>query len=358
MGSLLYSELHVARLQPAPAARTSIMRHEFRCSSYAGSRRQPSLAGARRARAVLGGAGARRHAHRFQRRRSSRPRVRQDTLPRGAARIREDAVGNTFARWTGTDPELPAVATGSHIDAIPNAGRFDGTVGVLGALEAFRALRRSGICPRRSLELILFTSEEPTRFGVGCLGSRLISSALDPETADDMKDRENRTLAEIRADAGFTGALSSVALEGLPMPHSSSSTSNRGRSWKCAASTSASSPQLPRPPACASHRRRRRSRRRGAHARASRCVPRRCRSRACRRSIRARDRFDRQCRHRWRLRSIPRRHQQCSQPGNSGCGCAGHRWSQTRCGARRDSTGVRRDCRPASRFDRHRDDKR
>ena len=126
--------------------------------------------------------------------------------------IREDAVGNTFCRWAGTDPELPAVATGSHIDAIPNAGRFDGTVGVLGAIEAFRALRRSGFCPRRSLEVILFTSEEPTRFGVGCLGSRLMSSALDPETADNMKDRENRTLSEIRADAGFTGALSSVAL--------------------------------------------------------------------------------------------------------------------------------------------------
>ena len=126
--------------------------------------------------------------------------------------IREDAVGNTFCRWAGTDPDLPAVATGSHIDAIPNAGRFDGTVGVLGAIEAFRALRRSGFCPRRSLELILFTSEEPTRFGVGCLGSRLMSSALDPETADNMKDRDNRTLSEIRAAAGFTGALSSVAL--------------------------------------------------------------------------------------------------------------------------------------------------
>src|SRR5208282_5980141 len=52
--------------------------------------------------------------------------------------IREDAVGNTFARWTGRDASRPPVATGSHIDAIPNAGRYDGVVGVLGALEAFR----------------------------------------------------------------------------------------------------------------------------------------------------------------------------------------------------------------------------
>ena len=63
--------------------------------------------------------------------------------------LREDAVGNIFARWTGSAPELPAVATGSHIDAIPNAGKFDGVVGVLGALEAFRTLRESGFQPRR-----------------------------------------------------------------------------------------------------------------------------------------------------------------------------------------------------------------
>jgi N-carbamoyl-L-amino-acid hydrolase len=92
--------------------------------------------------------------------------------------IREDAVGNTFFRWIGTEPGLPAVATGSHIDAIPHAGMYDGTVGVLGGLEAIRALKRSGFRPRRSIELVLLTSEEPTRFGIGCLGSRLISGTI------------------------------------------------------------------------------------------------------------------------------------------------------------------------------------
>src|SRR5579864_2960153 len=77
--------------------------------------------------------------------------------------VREDPVGNTFARWTGAEPDLPPVATGSHIDAIPNAGRYDGTVGVLGGLEAIRALSGAGFRPRRSIELIVFTSEEPTR---------------------------------------------------------------------------------------------------------------------------------------------------------------------------------------------------
>src|SRR4051794_29032778 len=63
--------------------------------------------------------------------------------------IREDAVGNIFVRWLGSNPDLPAVATGSHIDAIPNAGRYDGVVGVLGAIEAIRALQQSGFKPER-----------------------------------------------------------------------------------------------------------------------------------------------------------------------------------------------------------------
>ena len=125
---------------------------------------------------------------------------------------RADAVGNTFARWAGADAALPAVATGSHIDAIPNAGRFDGTVGVLGGLEAVRALRRAGFTPRRSIELILFTSEEPTRFGIGCLGSRLLAGALDSGADDTLRDAEHRTLKERRTAAGFSGSLASVRL--------------------------------------------------------------------------------------------------------------------------------------------------
>lgn len=126
--------------------------------------------------------------------------------------VREDAVGNTFFRWLGTEPELAAVGTGSHIDAIPSSGRFDGTVGVLGGLEAIRSLQRSGYRPRRSIELVLFTSEEPTRFGIGCLGSRLLSGTLAPEKAGDMRDRAGNTLDQVRSAAGFTGDLSGVAL--------------------------------------------------------------------------------------------------------------------------------------------------
>jgi ureidoglycolate amidohydrolase len=126
--------------------------------------------------------------------------------------VREDAVGNTFARWTGSDPTAPVVGTGSHIDAIPNAGKFDGVVGVLGGLEAIRALRTSGFRPRHSIELLIFTSEEPTRFGIGCLGSRLLSGTLLADTARKLKDNDGATLDEVRHRAGFTGDLEGVRL--------------------------------------------------------------------------------------------------------------------------------------------------
>jgi len=125
---------------------------------------------------------------------------------------REDAVGNTFARWLGKDPDLPAVGTGSHIDAIPNAGRYDGTVGVLGGLEAIRALARGNFRPRRSIELVIFTSEEPTRFGIGCLGSRLLSGLLEASAAEHLKDRSGTSLDQARLQAGFAGPLSGVRL--------------------------------------------------------------------------------------------------------------------------------------------------
>lgn len=126
--------------------------------------------------------------------------------------LREDAIGNTFARWEGSEPELAPIGTGSHIDAIPNAGLYDGCVGVLGGLEAIRVLQEMGFKPQRSIELVIFTAEEPTRFGIGCLGSRMMARALTPQQAQALRDKEDRSLEELRASAGFSGALESVAL--------------------------------------------------------------------------------------------------------------------------------------------------
>jgi ureidoglycolate amidohydrolase len=125
---------------------------------------------------------------------------------------RTDAVGNTFFRWEGTRSDLSPVATGSHIDAIPSAGKFDGVVGVLGGLEAIRALQKCGFVPERSIDLIQFTAEEPTRFGIGCLGSRLLAGVLGPEADDQLRGNDGETLRVARTRAGFTGELTSVRL--------------------------------------------------------------------------------------------------------------------------------------------------
>ena len=126
--------------------------------------------------------------------------------------VGQDAIGNIFARWIGTEPAAPAVGTGSHIDAIPNAGKYDGVVGVLGGLEAIRALQRNGFRPRSSIELLVFATEEPTRFGIGCLGSRLLSGTLSAEAAAKVKDRDGESVDEVRRKAGFNGNLQEVKL--------------------------------------------------------------------------------------------------------------------------------------------------
>lgn len=126
--------------------------------------------------------------------------------------VRHDAVGNIFARWEGSDPSLPPIAAGSHTDAIPFSGKYDGTVGVLGGVEAIRSLQRAGVRPRRSIDLIMFTSEEPTRFAYGCLGSRLLSGQLKPDVAANLKDEAGHTLEQARSAAGCTGSVADLKL--------------------------------------------------------------------------------------------------------------------------------------------------
>jgi N-carbamoyl-L-amino-acid hydrolase len=127
---------------------------------------------------------------------------------------REDAVGNIFARWEGSEKNLPAIATGSHIDAIPNAGKYDGVVGVLGGIEAIRALKRVNFQPKRSIELLIFTSEEPTRFGLGCVGSRLLGGVLSPSKASTLRSQDRKNFNHWLKQANCRGKLDSVRLPG------------------------------------------------------------------------------------------------------------------------------------------------
>jgi N-carbamoyl-L-amino-acid hydrolase len=83
-----------------------------------------------------------------------------------------------------------------------------------------RALKRLGFEPRRSIELIVFTAEEPTRFGIGCLGSRLLAGALSPESATALRDSEGHSLDELRRRADLSGELARVPIKepGRPRP--------------------------------------------------------------------------------------------------------------------------------------------
>ncbi|PDW04945.1 hydantoinase/carbamoylase family amidase [Candidatus Viridilinea mediisalina] len=126
--------------------------------------------------------------------------------------VREDGLGNLFARWPGREPQLPAVASGSHLDTAPQAGRFAGAVGVVGALEAVRALQRAGFQPRRSLELLVFAGDAPTRFGLGCLAGRALAGLVQAEQLRALQDATGRTLEDWRQAAGLAEPLEQVAL--------------------------------------------------------------------------------------------------------------------------------------------------
>ncbi|KAH9764555.1 Ureidoglycolate hydrolase [Citrus sinensis] len=139
--------------------------------------------------------------------------------------VREDAVGNIYGEissssrgvWIGNEAELASVATGSHIDAIPYSGKYDGVTGVLGALEAINVLKRSGFKPRRSLEVIMFTSEEPTRYGISCLGSRLLAGIESlAKDLTSIVDGKNISFLDAARSAGYAkehNDLSSVFLK-------------------------------------------------------------------------------------------------------------------------------------------------
>jgi ureidoglycolate amidohydrolase len=128
--------------------------------------------------------------------------------------VREDAIGNIFARLPAADGSHDgAVGTGSHFDAIPVSGMYDGTLGVLGGLEAIRALRDAGFKPERPLELLAFTSEEPTRFQLGCLGSRALVGAKSWEDLLSLNDSNNISFDNARREAGMEELADGETLE-------------------------------------------------------------------------------------------------------------------------------------------------
>ena len=114
--------------------------------------------------------------------------------------VETDNNGNLWA-WPGRKT-ADAVVTGSHLDSVPDGGGFDGALGVVTALAAVDLLREKSIDTERSVVLAVLTEEEGARFGVPCLGSRLLTGALDPDAARALADDTGTTLAEAMTAAG------------------------------------------------------------------------------------------------------------------------------------------------------------
>jgi len=120
-------------------------------------------------------------------------------------RARTDRNGNLWAWW---DPlragsgERGAIVTGSHLDSVPDGGAFDGPLGVVSGFAAIDLLTERGCRPVRPLAVAAFCEEEGGRFGLACLGSRLLTGATSPDTARALRDRDGVTLAEAMTAAG------------------------------------------------------------------------------------------------------------------------------------------------------------
>lgn len=120
--------------------------------------------------------------------------------------VSTDAIGNTYADRPGQEPDLAPVMCGSHIDSVPTGGRFDGALGVLGALEVVRTLNDHGVVTRRPLTIGFFTDEEGCRFGTDMLGSAVATGRIPLEQAYALTDEEGKSVRDELEAIGFLGA--------------------------------------------------------------------------------------------------------------------------------------------------------
>jgi N-carbamoyl-L-amino-acid hydrolase len=104
-----------------------------------------------------------------------------------------DIAGNLIGRREGTDPALGTIVIGSHSDSVPSGGRFDGMAGVIAGLAIARDLQAHGIALRHNLEVIDFLAEEPSEYGISCVGSRALAGMLSPANLA-LRNKHDETL--------------------------------------------------------------------------------------------------------------------------------------------------------------------
>lgn len=114
-----------------------------------------------------------------------------------------DSFGNIFAKLNDNVSNNKIVATGSHLDTVPNGGIFDGVLGVASSIAAIMAIKKEGIKLSHPLELIIFRLEESSRFGCPTMGSKVISGKYQKGMWDNLRDRDNISLFDAMKKSGF-----------------------------------------------------------------------------------------------------------------------------------------------------------
>lgn len=117
--------------------------------------------------------------------------------------INKDSVGNVIAIWHGTNPKLPHIALGSHVDTVKNGGGYDGVAGVLAGLGAIKQLKSLEYKPKHSIEVICFVTEESSRFGVSTIGSKAMTGQLDINNIKGLSDKNGITVEKALSTQGI-----------------------------------------------------------------------------------------------------------------------------------------------------------
>lgn len=126
-----------------------------------------------------------------------------DLMKEAGLAIRIDGFGNVIGRREGIDPCAPVVMLGSHLDSVPNGGNFDGVVGVLGAIEVINCMNEADFKNDHPIELVVFMSEESSRFGVATLGSKTMCGHMDRDTLKNLVDKQGNSLYEVLKSRGL-----------------------------------------------------------------------------------------------------------------------------------------------------------
>ena len=128
-----------------------------------------------------------------------------DWAKKAGCTVEIDRLGNIFARRAGSDPSLPPVAIGSHLDTQICGGRYDGILGVLCGLEVVRTLNDRGLSTKRGIEVICWTNEEGARFSPPMMGSMAFAKRLTLESVLATRDDGGMTVDEALAGIGYAG---------------------------------------------------------------------------------------------------------------------------------------------------------